>query len=75
MSVLARGSGQLGRIDEMTENAAQRLVEAKDKGWLGEVFGAGPRSWEIRSEMSFVGLRGSQTIGVMDSSTPSKVLP
>ena len=28
---------QLGRIDEMTENAEQRLVEAQDKGWLGEV--------------------------------------
>lgn len=28
---------QLGRIDEMTENAEQRLVEAKDRGWLGEV--------------------------------------
>jgi hypothetical protein len=30
-------SAQLGRIDEMTENAEQRLVEAQDKGWLGEV--------------------------------------
>jgi hypothetical protein len=28
---------QLGRINEMTENAEQRLVEAQDKGWLGEV--------------------------------------
>ena len=28
---------QLGRIDEMTENAEQRLVEAQDNGWLGEV--------------------------------------
>ena len=28
---------QLGRIDEMSENAEQRLIEAKDKGWLGEV--------------------------------------
>ena len=28
---------QLGRIDEMTENAEQRLVEAKDRAWLGEV--------------------------------------
>ena len=27
----------LGRIDEMTENAEQRLVEAKDRAWLGEV--------------------------------------
>jgi type II secretory pathway predicted ATPase ExeA len=26
---------QLGRINEMTENAEQRLVEAQDKGWLG----------------------------------------
>jgi len=28
---------QLGRIDEMTDNAQQRLIEAKDRGWLGEV--------------------------------------
>lgn len=28
---------QLGRINEMTENAEQRLVEAKDRAWLGEV--------------------------------------
>ena len=28
---------QLGRIDEMTENAEQRLVEAKERAWLGEV--------------------------------------
>ncbi len=28
---------QLGRIDEMTDNAEQRLVEAKDRAWLGEV--------------------------------------
>ncbi|MBU8814345.1 tyrosine-type recombinase/integrase [Mycolicibacterium goodii] len=28
---------QLGRIDEMTDNAEQRLAEAHDKGWLGEV--------------------------------------
>lgn len=28
---------QLGRIEEMTENAEQRLLEAKDSGWLGEV--------------------------------------
>ena len=28
---------QLGRINEMTENAEQRLLEAQDKGWLGEV--------------------------------------
>jgi hypothetical protein len=28
---------QLGGIDEMTDNAEQRLIEAKDKGWLGEV--------------------------------------
>ncbi|WP_244438737.1 tyrosine-type recombinase/integrase [Mycolicibacterium septicum] len=28
---------QLGRIDEMAENAEQRLVEAKDRAWLGEV--------------------------------------
>jgi hypothetical protein len=28
---------QLGRITEMTENAEQRLIEAQDKGWLGEV--------------------------------------
>lgn len=28
---------QLGRIDEMTENAKQRLIEAKDRAWLGEV--------------------------------------
>ena len=28
---------QLGRIDEMSENAEQRLIEAKDEGWLGEV--------------------------------------
>lgn len=28
---------QLGRIDEMTENAEQRLIEAKDRAWLGEV--------------------------------------
>lgn len=28
---------QLGRIDEMTETAEQRLVEAKDRAWLGEV--------------------------------------
>lgn len=28
---------QLGRIEEMTHNADNRLTEAKDKGWLGEV--------------------------------------
>ncbi|ORV10789.1 tyrosine-type recombinase/integrase [Mycolicibacterium fallax] len=28
---------QLGRINEMTENAEQRLAEAKDRAWLGEV--------------------------------------
>jgi hypothetical protein len=28
---------QLGRINGMTENTEQRLVEAQDKGWLGEV--------------------------------------
>jgi hypothetical protein len=28
---------QLGRLNEMTENAEQRLLEAQDKGWLGEV--------------------------------------
>jgi hypothetical protein len=28
---------QLGRINEMTENAEQRLVEAKERAWLGEV--------------------------------------
>ncbi len=28
---------QLGRINEMTENAEQRLVEARDRAWLGEV--------------------------------------
>jgi hypothetical protein len=28
---------QLGRIEEMTENAEQRLVEAREKTWLGEV--------------------------------------
>jgi len=27
----------LGRINEMTDNAEQRLVEAKDRAWLGEV--------------------------------------
>ncbi|MCW2649742.1 MAG: hypothetical protein JWR32_718 [Mycobacterium sp.] len=26
---------QLGRIDAMTENAEQRLIDAKDSGWLG----------------------------------------
>ncbi|AFM20303.1 site-specific recombinase XerD (plasmid) [Mycolicibacterium chubuense NBB4] len=28
---------QLGRITEMTENVEERLVEAKDRAWLGEV--------------------------------------
>jgi integrase len=28
---------QLGRIEEMTENAETRLVEAREKAWLGEV--------------------------------------
>ena len=28
---------QLGGINEMAENAEQRLVEAKDRAWLGEV--------------------------------------
>lgn len=28
---------QLGRIEEMTDNANERLAEAQDKGWLGEV--------------------------------------
>lgn len=28
---------QLGRINEMTDNAEQRLTEAHDRGWLGEV--------------------------------------
>ena len=28
---------QLGRIEEMTANAEARLVEAKDRAWLGEV--------------------------------------
>lgn len=28
---------QLGRINEMTENAEERLIEAKDRAWLGEV--------------------------------------
>ncbi len=28
---------QLGRIDEMTDNAEQRLVEARERAWLGEV--------------------------------------
>jgi hypothetical protein len=28
---------QLPRIDEMTANAAERLTEAKDRAWLGEV--------------------------------------
>jgi hypothetical protein len=28
---------QLGRIDEMAENAEERLIEARDRGWLGEV--------------------------------------
>jgi hypothetical protein len=28
---------QLGRINEMTDNAEERLVEAKDRAWLGEV--------------------------------------
>jgi hypothetical protein len=28
---------QLPRIDEMTANAEQRLAEAKDRAWLGEV--------------------------------------
>ncbi|WP_375504590.1 tyrosine-type recombinase/integrase [uncultured Jatrophihabitans sp.] len=30
---------QLGRIEEMTDNAEQRLSEAKQKVWLGEVAG------------------------------------
>jgi hypothetical protein len=25
------------RIEEMTANAAERLIEAKDRAWLGEV--------------------------------------
>lgn len=28
---------QLGRINEMTDNAEQRLIEAKEQAWLGEV--------------------------------------
>lgn len=28
---------QLGRINEMTDNAEQRLAEAKERAWLGEV--------------------------------------
>ncbi len=28
---------QLGRMEEMTDNAEQRLVEARGQAWLGEV--------------------------------------
>jgi hypothetical protein len=37
MPIPAVDPAQLGRINEMTDNAEQRLAEAKDRAWLGEV--------------------------------------
>lgn len=39
---------QLGRIEEMTTNAEDRLTEAHDKGWLGEVAALGENLKHLR---------------------------
>ncbi|MEJ7786071.1 MAG: tyrosine-type recombinase/integrase [Solirubrobacteraceae bacterium] len=58
---------QLGRIEEMTANAEQRLVEAREKTWLGEVAALEDSLRHLRSRRDEARRRVSEPEGLISA--------